>query len=134
MTAKRLEKAAQVAFPVQTKPSAKHIDQDIQCSIRIQGIPEEPTKSIDENFVPTNAFVNSVLQRILASTEVTAFKRLGKFDKDRAKTRILLVTLKSYHEKRLLLPNRSEMREEFAKEVTQFFLETIILSVLLKLG
>ena len=79
--------------------------------MRIQGVPEDPSKSKGENLVPTNAEVNAILERMGVKTSILELRRFGKFDAERKKPRPLLVTLPNEHEARLKLAKSHEHRE-----------------------
>lgn len=97
--------------PTGAKPAPPGLDHDIARSFRIQGIPEDPTKSRDENFVRLNDEVNSTLQSLGMTPGVTSIKRLGKFDKDRTKGRTVMVSVQNPHEVELIIAKSYENRQ-----------------------
>ena len=77
----------------------KHeIHHNINKSFRIQGIREDPERSKGEKFVPTTEKVHEVLNKLGVKPQIEEIKRLGKFSKERIKSRTLLITLSTEHE------------------------------------
>lgn len=97
-------------------PSLSKTPHNISQSVRIQGIPEDPSKSKAENLVPTNEAVLDIMRKLNLDTRVMEMKRLGKFDENRIKPRTLLVTLSSEHEVRLVLAKYRERGKEFSND------------------
>ena len=91
VTTKTLEKAASVVNSSNSKTKVESEDLNISASFRIQGIAEDPEKTVDENLVPTTEKVKNILQSFKVNTEITSMKRLGKFDKTRIKPRPFLL-------------------------------------------
>ena len=102
----KLEKAISVLTSSDKKPTAKSEDLNFLSILRIQGIAEDP-----ENLVPNFKKVKNILQSFNVNTEVSFIKRLGKFDKTRAKPRILLVTVRNENDKKLIMAKSVENRE-----------------------
>ena len=69
-----------------------------------------------ENFVPTTERVNYVLKTIGVQPQIVGMKRLGKFCKERAKPRTLLVTVSTEHEARMILAKNFENRDKLVNE------------------
>ena len=120
MTAKTLEKAASVVTSSNSKTKVKSEDLNISASFRIQGIAEDPEKTVDENLVPTTEKVKNILQSFNVNTEITSMKRLGKFDKTRIKPRTLLVTVLNEYDKKLIMAKSVENREVLTEESIYF--------------
>ena len=81
-------------------------NQNISQSLRIQGVPENPSRSKAENLVPTKAEVNDILDTIEVQTSIVELRRLRKFDAEPKKPQTLLVTLPNEHEARLTLAKK----------------------------
>ena len=64
------------------------LNHNISSSLRIHGIPEDLDKKKSEKL---NEKVNEILTKIGVDTKVKELRRLGKFDKDRKKSRTVLV-------------------------------------------
>ena len=92
------------------------LNHNISSSLRIHGIPEDLDKKKYENLVPTTEKVNEILTKIGVDTKVKELRRLGKFDKDRKKSRTVLVTFNTEHESRLVLAKSFEKRTELKDE------------------
>ena len=120
VTAKTLEKAASVVTSSNSKTKVKSEDINISASFRIQGIAEDPDKTVDENLVPTTEKVKKILQSFNVNTEITSMKRLGKFDKTRIKPRTLLVTVRIEYDKKLIMAKSVENREVLTEESIYF--------------
>ena len=120
VTAKTLEKAASVVTSSNSKTKVKFEDLNISASFRIQGIAEDPEKTVDENLVPTTEKVKNILQSFNVDTEITSMKRLGKFDKTRIKPRTLLVTVRNEYDKKLIMAKSVENREVLTEEFIYF--------------
>ena len=119
VTAKTLEKAASVVTSSNSK-TMKSEDLNISTSFRIQGIAEDPEKTVDENLVPTTEKVKNILQSFNVNTEITPMKRLGKFDKTRIKPRTNLVTVRNEYDKKLIMAKSVENREVLTEESIYF--------------
>ena len=89
---------------------------NISQNLRIQGVPDDPSKSKGENHVPTDADVNGILDTMRVKTSIVELRRLGKFDAERKKPRALLVTLPNEHEARLTFAKSHEHREMFKQK------------------
>ena len=77
----------------------KHeIHHNINKSFRIQGIREDLERSKGENFVPTTEKLHEVLNKLGVKPQIEEIKRLGKFSKERIKSRTFLKTLSTEHE------------------------------------
>ena len=120
MAAKTLEKAASVLTSSNSKTKVKSEDLNISASFRIQGIAEDPDKTIDQDLVPTTGKVKNILQSFNVNTEITSRKRLGKFDKTRIKPRTLLVTVRNEYDKKLIMAKSVENREVLTEESIYF--------------
>ena len=92
------------------------LNHNISTSLRIHGIPEDLDKKKYENLVPTTEKVNEILTKIGVDTKVKELRRLEKFDKDRKKSRTVLVTFNTEHEARLVLAKSFEKRTELKDE------------------
>ena len=114
ITAKKRKKAAPALSPPTI--STKKTDFNISSSFLIQGIPEGPKKTINENLVPTIEAVNSILKSVEVDTEITSMNFLRKFTKKRTKPRTLLVTVRNEYEMKLIWTKCLEKREELARE------------------
>ena len=95
---------------------AEYILNDISQSFRIQGIPEDPTKTKGENLVPINDEVTEILSQIGATPKVLELKHLAKLSAEWKKPRTLLITVSSEHEARLTLAKSHERREVYYKK------------------
>ena len=84
---------------------------NISQSLRVQGVPVDPSKRKEENFVPKNAAVNDILDTMGGKTRIVELKRLGMVDVERKKSLTLLVTLPKKPEARLTLAKGHEHRE-----------------------
>ena len=71
------------------------LSHNIQMSFRVQGIPADPDKTREQNFVPTHEHVTHFLKTIGVEAEIVNLRRLEKFQKERPKPRAVLVTLPS---------------------------------------
>ena len=71
VAAKTLQKAASVVTSSNTKTKLKSEDLNLSASFRIQGIAEDPEKTVDENLVPTTEKVKNILQSFNVNTEIT---------------------------------------------------------------
>ena len=120
VTAKTLEKAASVVTSSNSKTKVKSEDLNFSLSFRIQGIAEDPEKTVDENLVPTTEKVKNILQSFNVITEITSMKRLGKFDKLGINTRTLLVTVRNEYDKKLIMAKSVENREFLTEESIDF--------------
>ena len=85
-------------------------------NFRIQGIREDPEKSKGENFVPTTEKNHKVRNKLGVKPQIEEIKVLGKFSKERIKSRTLLITLSTEHEARLVLAKSFEKRNELRDE------------------
>lgn len=83
---------------------------NIETSFRIQGIPEDPNKTRDQNFVPAYEKVSYMMKIIGAEHEIVELRRLGKFDAVKTKPRTLLVTLQSPAAVNLVMAKSAEQR------------------------
>ena len=104
------------AQPGAGKEVKQEIHHNINKSFRIQGIREDPEKSKGENFVLTTEKVHEVLKKLGVKPQIEEIKRLGKFSKERIKSRTLLITLSTEHEARLVLAKSFEKRDELRDE------------------
>ena len=68
VTAKTLEKAASVVSSSNSTTNVKSEDLNISASFRIQGIAEDPEKTVDENLVPRTEEVKNILQSFNVNT------------------------------------------------------------------
>ena len=71
------------------------LSHNIEMSFRVHGIPEDPDKTCDQNFVPTHENTVHILKTIEVEAETVNLRRLGKFQKEWPKPRAVLVTLPS---------------------------------------
>lgn len=119
----KVEKSTPPVVKKTTKPQMTH---DTNKSFRIQGVPEDLEKTVNENLVPTNEAVNEILNMVGVSPNIVEMKRLGKFKTEtpRTKPRTLLVTVSSEHEARLTLARCYEKREEL-KDSNYFVLPAL---------
>ena len=99
-----------------SKNEDKYDDHNIKKKFRIQGVPEDVEKSRGENLVPTTEKIDDVLKTIGVQPQIVGMKRLGKFSKERAKPRTLLVTVSTEHEARMILAKSFENRDKFVTE------------------
>ena len=104
------------AQPGAGKEVKQEIHHNINKSFRIQGIREDPEKSKCENSVPTTEKVHEVLNKLGVKPQNEEIKRLGKFSKERIKSRALLITLSTEHEAGLVLAKSFEKRDELRDE------------------
>ena len=88
----------------------------INKSFRIQGIREDPEKSKGENFVPTTEKVHEVLNKLGVKPQIEEIKRLGKYSKERIKSKTLIITLSTEHEEGLVLAKSFEKRDALRDE------------------
>ena len=65
---------------------------------------------------PTTEKVHEVLKNLGGKPQIEEIKRLGKFSKERIKSRTLLITLSTEHEARLVLAKSFEKRDELRDE------------------
>ena len=120
------EMAAKNAEIVSTRRPLPESDQrqilnhNISSSLRIHGIPEDLNGKKYENLVPNTEKVNEILTKISVDTKVQELRRHGKYDKDRKKSRTVLVTFNTEHEARLVLAKSYKKRTELKDE--NFFL------------
>ena len=84
---------------------------NISQKLRTQAVPEDPSKSKGENFLPTNGKMNGILDTMGCKRSIIELRRLGKYDAERNKPRTLLVTLPNEHGARLTLAKSHEHRE-----------------------
>ena len=118
MTCDNVEKTYAAVVAVETtsgKPIGVKTDENskshnIKKCIRIQGIPDDPNKTNEENLVPTNDEVNDLLNSTGANAHITEIQRLGKLRNDRKKPRAVLVTFANEHETRITLAKSREFR------------------------
>ena len=82
---------------------------NISQSFRTQGVPEDPSKSKGGKFVPTTDEVNDILDTMGVKTSIVELRKLEKFDAERKKPRMLLVTMPN---ERLKLARSHEHREK----------------------
>ena len=120
-TCEKLEKSYADVLSVKAQPGAgKEVKQEIHHNInkrfRIQGIREDPEKSKGENFVSTTEKVHEVLNKLGVKPQIEEIQRLGKFSKERSKSRTLKITLSTEHEARLVLAKSFEKRDELRDE------------------
>ena len=80
----------------QARPLIAAFNQALECKAHGE-------KSWNENFVPTNEKLIEVLNSLGVSPKIVQLRRMGKFDKDRCKTRTLLVTMADEYDVRLVL-------------------------------
>ena len=92
------------------------LNHNISSSLRLHGIPEDLDKKKYENLVPTTEKINEILTKIGVDTKVKELRRPGKFDKDRRKSRTVLVTFNTEHEARLVPAKSFEKRTELKNE------------------
>ena len=95
--------------PLPESDQKQILNHNISSSLSIHGIPEDLDKKKYENFIPTTEKVNEILTKIGVDTKVKELRRLGKFDKDRKKSRTVLIT--HYYESRLVLAKK--LRETY---------------------
>ena len=104
------------AQPGAGKEVKHEIHHNINKSFRIQGIREDPEKPKCKNFVPTTEKVHEVLNKLGVRPQIEKIKRLGKFSKERIKSRTFVITLSKEHEARLVLAKSFEKRDELRDE------------------
>ena len=75
------------AQPGAGKEVKQEIHHNINKNFRIQRIREDPEKSKVENFVPTTEKLHELLNKLGAKPQIEEIKRLGKFSKERIKSR-----------------------------------------------
>ena len=92
------------------------LNHNISSSLRLNGIPEDLDEKKYEKLVPTTEKFNEILTKTGVETKVKELRRLGKFDKDRKKSRTVLVTFNTEHEARLVLAKSYEKRTELQDE------------------
>ena len=94
-----------------SKKDKKYDNDNIKDSFRIQDIPEDVEKSCGENLVPPTEKFNDVLMTIGVQPQIKEMKRLGKFSKEQAKPRTLLVTVSIEHKTSMALAkNETNLR------------------------
>ena len=120
VTAKTLEKAASVVTSSNSKTKVKFEDLNISAGFRIQGIAEDPEKTVDDNLVPTTEKVKIILQSFNVNTEITSMKQLGKFEKTRIKPKTLHVTVRNEYDKKLIMAKSVENRKVLTEESIYF--------------
>ena len=104
------------AQPGAGKEVKQEIHHNINKSFRIQGIRKDPEKSKGKNFVPITEKVHEVLNKLGVKPQIEETKRLGKFNKERIKSRTSLITLSTEHEARLVLARSFGKRDELRDE------------------
>ena len=67
-------------------------------------------------YYPTTEKLHEVLNKLGVKPQIEEIKRLGKFSKERIKSRTLLITLSTEHEARLFLAKSFEKRDELRDE------------------
>ena len=102
--------------PLPESDQKQILNHNISSSLRIHGIPEDLDEKKYEILVPTTEKINEILTKIGVDTKVKELRRLGKFDKDRRKSRTVLVTFNTEHEARLVLEKSYERRTELKDE------------------
>lgn len=102
------------------QPQAKVVPEkpghNINKSFRVQGIPEDLSKSKSENLVPTSETIEEVLNicGVQPRPVIAEMKRLGKFDEKRNKPRTVMVSLNNEHEVRMILATAKTKRKDLA--------------------
>ena len=108
----KVEDNKKVTMSQPPKEQNESFSHNIEMSFRVQGIPEDPDKARDENFVQTHEQVTHILKTIGVKAEIVNLRRLGKFQKERPKSRAVLVTLPSATAVNLLMAKSVERQSE----------------------
>ena len=88
------------------------LSRNIEISFRVKVIPEDPDKTRDQSFVPTIEHVTHILITIGVEAEIVNLRRLGKFQRERAKPRAVLITLPSATAVNLVMNKIAERQPE----------------------
>ena len=91
-----------------TSDEQKEVHHNILKTFRIQGIPEDLEKTIDENLISLHENIKDIFDAIEVNTTVENVRRLGRFDKKRSKARSVLVTVPNCWDTRRILAKARE--------------------------
>ena len=116
---KKVESYKNVNSPQNSKNNNNTTTDSIEHNVRVQGIYEDPNKPCDVNLVQTHEKLEEILGTIGVKPKIVQFKRLGTFNKERKKPRILLVTLENPAAVNLVIAKITEKRDEM-KEMNIF--------------
>ena len=94
-----------------TSDEQKEVHHSILKTFRLQGIPEGPEKTKDENLISLNENIKDIFDAIEVNTTVENVRRLGRFDKERSKPRSVLVTVPNCWDTRRILAKAREKRK-----------------------
>ena len=108
----KVEENKKVTVSQPTKERNISLSHNIEINFRVKGIPEDPDKTREQNFVPTLDNVTHILKTIGVEAEIVNLRLTGKFQKERAKPRAVLVSLPSATAVKLVLDKSVERRPE----------------------